>query len=472
MKTIIKLIPITLIIMVIGFISSCEKNNTEIPGVGEAEFSLNLPDELVLKSDIADSNEVVSYHLLVSVEDMNGNQILNNELIPIYQFGTGFISENVELSTGEFRLTKFMVINPSGEVIYATPLEGSPLAYLVDNPLPLNFEIFKGQVTTVIPEVLPVGNYPPGEFGYVNFGIQIIRPLHFYAVCILDNPLIMAPTQLTQAKLTVYAENGWHYTFRLKARVNHLVIRGGSDTYYFILEKEGYETQKMRFSARELKATSWYNPLVLKIPWINYKVLVLQPGPEDGKDAMITNLQPDENFGDYKYFEATYESDSLLTVMRSSRSLIWFDMNQLPKSAIIRKVDLRLFYDHPVPWDSTVFITNPTFDSTGIDPLWYGAVLQQIVEQWEEKEVTWNKQPSSITQNQVYISPFISNCNYIDVNVTRLFIPLDYSNVAANYGMLFKLYPTEVFPGFRFASSDYDVAELRPKLTIYYTLDR
>ncbi len=301
-----------------------------------------------------------------------------------------------------------MVINPSGEVIYATPLEGSPLAYLVNDPLPLNFEIHPLQVTRISPEVLPVGNYPPGEFGYVNFGIQIIKPLHFYAVCILDNPLIMAPTQLTQAKLTIYAENGWHYTFRLQARVNHLVIRGGSDTYFFVLEKEGYETQKMEFSARELRATSWYNPLVLKILWgPGIKMLVLQPGPVEGKDAMITNLEPDTNFGDYKYFEATYLSESPLTVMRSNRSLIWFDMNQVPKSAIIKRIYLRLSYDRPVAWDTTVFNSDPVFDSSGV--VRYGAVLQKIVEQWEEDKVTWNNQPSSIAQNQVYISPLFCN---------------------------------------------------------------
>lgn len=478
MKTLIRLIPITLIILVASVFSSCEKRNTEITGVGEAEFSLNLPDELVLKSSIADSNEVASYHLLVSVEDINGNQILSDELIPIYQFGTGFVSENIELNTGEFKLTKFMVINPSGKVIYATPLEGSPLAYLVDDPLPLDFKIHPDQVTRIRPEVLPVGNYPPGEFGYLNFGLQIITPLHFYVVCILDNPLGMTPSQLTQARLTVYAENGWHYTFKLEARVNHLVIRGGSDIYYFILEKEGYMPQRMKFSARELKATSWYNPLILKIPWGSneYKMLVLQPGPEEGKDAMITNLEPDTNFGDYKYFEATYLSESPLTVMRSNRSLIWFNMNQLPKSAIIKRVYLRLSYDLPVPWDTSIFITDPTLSSTNV--VWYGAVLQQIVEQWEEKDVTWNKQPSSIAVNQVYISPFIRNVNFINVDVTRLFLPVavavDSNTVTPipNYGMLFKLYPTDMFPGFRFASSDYSVASMRPKLTIYYTLDQ
>ena len=252
-----------------------------------------------------------------------------------------------------------------------------------------------------------------------------------------------------------------------KPAINHLIIRGGSDIYYFLLEKEGYLPQKLQFTAAQLRATTKENPLVLKIPWDSnqWKTLILQPGPDDGKDAMISNLDPDKNFGDYKFFEATFISEPVLTVMRSNRSLVWFNLNSLPKSAVIKKVTLQLFYDIPIPWDSNVFITEPVTSS-----LWYGGVLQQIVEPWEENKVTWNTQPKSILANQVFISPFIRNVNFVTVDVTTLFVPVN-DIAAANYGMLFKLWPTEKFPGFRFASSDFADATMRPKLTIYYTIN-
>jgi hypothetical protein len=79
----------------------------------------------------------------------------------------------------------------------------------------------------------------------------------------------MAPIQITQAKLTVFADNGWHYSFNLEAAVNRIVIRGGSEKYIFLLEKEGYTSQNFEFTASELMATSNENPLVLKIPWGN-----------------------------------------------------------------------------------------------------------------------------------------------------------------------------------------------------------
>lgn len=267
MKTLIRLMPIIPVFLgVIGF-SSCEKKNIDNSGWGELEVSLNLPDETSFsKSGTSVDSGMVSYQLMVSIENMEGNLVMSDSLIPLYTFGTGFVSENIELKTGEYKLTKFMIINPSGAVVFAAPITGAPLAYLVNRPLPLPFNIFPDQVTKIVPEVLLVGNQTPDQFGYANFGMQIIKPLHFWAVCILDNPLSMAPTQLTTAKLTVYSENGWHYTFNLEASTNHLIIRGGSSIYYFLLEKEGYKPLKIQFTVRELMATSRDYPLILKIP--------------------------------------------------------------------------------------------------------------------------------------------------------------------------------------------------------------
>ncbi len=72
--------------------------------------------------------------------------------------------------------------------------------------------------------------------------------------------------------------------------------------------------------------------------------------------------------------------------------------------------------------------------------------------------------------NQVFISPFIRNVNFIDIDVTRIFVQPKNTDpvVYPNYGMLFKLVPEDRWKGFRFASSDHANAALRPKLTVYY----
>jgi len=451
----------------LSVVFSCENRMNDSTGKGKAEFALNMPEGTAKSSSAtAQDSGITSYHVMITVEDLDGIPVLTDFLVPVYAFGAGFTSENVELEAGNFNLTRFFVINPSGAVIYASPLEGSPLAYLVNDPLPLKFTIRPDQVTSVTPEVLLVGDQTPSQFGYASFGIQIVKPLDFWTVCILDCPMCMSPVRFTTARLTVYAADGWHYTFNLDANLNHLIVRGNSRLYKFLLEKEGYTSQTLAFTAEQLLASSKENPIILKIPFENqWNTLELQPGPDNGKDAMVSNLEPDRNFGDHKYFEATFLSEPVLTVMRSNRSMIWFDRNALPKSAIIKKVTLQLFYDLPVPFD-TAYLTN-TYPSPGV--VWYGGVLQQIVEPWEEGKVTWNTQPKTIEANQVYISPFIRNVNFIIVDVTTLFVPVQ-EVAAPNYGMLFRLWPGERFPGFRFASSDFPVVTMRPKLTIYYTI--
>jgi len=469
MKALIKLLLSFLIPLAVIGIWSCENRNDDFTGKGKAEFSLSMPDDGAKSSSGSSLDSgIMSYHIMVSIEDMDGNSVISDSLIPVYAFGTGFTSENVELQSGDYNLTKFLVINPTGTVIYASPVEGSPLAYLVNDPLPLSFSIRAGLVTTVGPEVLLVGDQTPGQFGYANFGMQVVKPLGFWTICILDCPMCMRPTELTTAKLSVFANNGWHYTFKLEAALNHLIIRGGSEVYYFLLEKEGYMPQKLRFTGAELRATTKENPLVLKIPWDSnqWQTLILQPGPAEGKDALISNLDGDKNFGDYKYFEATFITEPILTVMRSNRSLIWFNLNALPTSAVIRRVTLQLTYDLPVPFDPS-YITDID-PSTGL--IRYGGVLQQIIEPWEEDKVTWNTQPKTTEANQVFISPFNLNVNFITVDVTRLFVPIN-EIAAANYGMFFKLWPTERFPGFRFASSDFPDERMRPRLTVYYTIN-
>jgi hypothetical protein len=468
MKNSGRLLLLILAIPSIIALNSCDKKVSSDSNVkGMAEFSFNLTNQVAnAKSGTTDSG-MVSYQLMVSISDLNGNPVMTDKMIPVYTFGSGFISEKIEIKAGEYNLTKFIVIDPSGQVVFASPVEGSPLAYITNDPLPIYFNIMPDQVTSIVPEVIVVGNYTPRDFGYANFGVQIIQPLEFYAICYLDNPLIMAPTQITDAKLTIYSSDGWSFSFDLKPEVNHLIIRGGSEFYTFVLEKDGYATQTFQFSAGELKNATKENPLGLKIPWgPQYNILELQPGPEVGMDAMISNLDPDKNFGDYKYFETTFLSEPVLTVMRSNRSLIYFNMDSLPKSAIIQKVTLRLTYDLPIPFDSTYIKPDP---STGV--ALYGAVLQQIIEPWDEHKVTWNTQPKTTDFNQVFIYPFTLNTNMIEVDVTGLFVNPS-ASILPNWGMLFRLWPDDSFPGFRFASSDYAEPYMRPKLIIHYTVIR
>ena len=468
MKTFVKIMLPAIFLLPATIFHSCENNTSESQGTGLAEFSVEISSGVSDNSAKGDDPVITTMHVMISVEDIAGNKVLTDKLIPLYSFGTGLLSENIEIPSGDFKLIKFVVIDAEGKVLYAAPLAGSAMAYLSKNPLPLKFHIEAGQVTRLSPELLEVVGTTPDKFGYLSFGLQLVNPVELWTYCTIDNPLSAAASIImTSAKVTIFTTDGWRNTFYLTDKVNKLLIRGGSEIYNFLVEKEGYLPLKYQFTAAQIKASTQENPIVLKIPFDSQlKLLVLQPGPEEGIDAMISNLDADKNFGGHKYFEATFLSEPVLAVMRSNRSLIYFNTSSIPEKAIIRRVVLTLWYEIPIPFDNSFMYLVNTLPGPGIE--WFGAAFQKITEPWEETKVTWNTQPRTTETGQVFLAPFVKNANVIEADVSRLFIPAKDVYIPS-YGIMFRLWPADKFPGFRFASSDYPVAAMRPRLTIYYS---
>ncbi|MCK7472266.1 MAG: hypothetical protein MZU95_17030 [Desulfomicrobium escambiense] len=101
------------------------------------------------------------------------------------------------------------------------------------------------------------------------------------AVAGFSNPEIMAPIRVLEGKLTISNNSGWMYTFKLAAAPNHLVIRGGSEIYTFLLEAETYPPKKMQFTAKQLMAGyKGQGRLILNIhPGTGSLTMSFQPGP-------------------------------------------------------------------------------------------------------------------------------------------------------------------------------------------------
>lgn len=458
-----------ILILFAGLAQSCEKKD-ELKG--KVDFSIALSEDVLKKSmqndSINENGDPVqiydTWHMLVSAISEDGLYVLEDELIPLYAFGSGFMSEKIELETGKYQLVKFMVVAPNGEVIYAAPIEGSAKAFLVNDPLPVDFVIRADQTNHVSPEVLPTGNSNPQEFGYASFGFQVVQPIIVYVMVVDDNPIYMRPSSSIPAILSFSARDGWSHTYKIEAGINKILVKSGYDYFKVLVENPDYPSYSGQINIKELWNSSEDNPVIFYLGQESYNTLTLQPGPDEGKDAMITDLNPMENFGNHPYFEASFITEPVLTVMRTKRSLIDFDLNDLPKSARIESVMLTLTFETPI-WDS----------------LWEGLdnymlidrqlVLQQIVEPWSEEKVNWDNQPETVSANQVFIPLWDElSTNLRTYDVTSLFVP--YQEIAApNYGMMLKLALDNSYPGgWQFASSDYDIPQMRPRLTIKYSL--
>jgi hypothetical protein len=466
------------------FLTSCEKL-FEAEQEGILKLSLLVDQQDNLKAALNDSNTFNSHYLIVSVVNENGEVVMDDERLDLYNFGGQWITKEIRLKTGSYELTKFLVVDPLGNVLYATPIEGSPKAYLVNDPLPVRFEIMKDQVTSVVPEVLAVLESPPEEFGYVTFSYSIVKPLDFFIGVYIEYPTPMPPILLTDAILTVMVDSLWWHTFELEPIINKVTIRDGYRCYVLIIEKEGYNTVKLRVPREELLNTSPENPLLVGLTSDYIHVLILQPGPEDGQDAMISRNYPEQNFGNHIFFEAISNQPWIGTETECpllTRSLIQWDLNQLPKSAIIQKAILTLYYPQiwidPVTSDSVRNFYEGWGDSTIISDNHPCAVLQKIISPWEEYTVTWSDQPETTEEGQVLVPMkyYIMGTDCVNCFAPPISEEIDVTSLLTNpsgtarYGMMFKLLKEEYPQWFRFTSSDFKEPKLWPKLEVYYTL--
>jgi hypothetical protein len=482
-----------LAVLPIFFISSCEQH-PEVTQEGTLELGVAL-DQLdgQLKSALADSGAVRAIAVVISVANENGELVLDHERLELYNFGGHWITKEIRLKVGHYQVMKFLVVDWQGMVFLATPVEGSTMAYLVDNPLPFPFNIKKDEITRVSPEILALNDEPPEAFGYATFGYNVVRTLDFFVAVYIDDPRIMAPAMFTDAKLTVMIDSVWKHSFILEARVNRVTLRDSHLDYVLIVNKEGFALKELMVSREELLKTSPDNPLLIGLPVEDMHVLVLQPGPDEGKDAMISRSLPGDNFGKFPFFEATAVSPVTSDVQHKlTRSLIGFDLNQLPKSAIIERAVLTLYY--PVyDYADTVYPVNSAnggqtgrYTLTGSWPVEPLAVLQRVISPWQENEVTWENQPETNTEGQVFIPRIYyitdAGCNCIvtpvseTVDVTTLLTP-DAAG-AMPHGMMLKLVKEEYPDWLRFTSSDFEMLTINhqmpakhwPKLEIYYSL--
>ena len=189
----------------------------------------------------------------------------------------------------------------------------------------------------------------------------------------------------------------------------------------------------------------------------NDNCITLRPSGDEGKDALISSLEKSKNRGVYPDFVAmswTVSGDPV-----DYRSLIEFDLSNIPSGAVINSADLSL-YSHDSPGLGSHSTTSGSNES----------VLSRITSSWEENSVTWNNQPTTTIENQVFLSESSSSTqDYLNIDVTDLIEDMiaDPSN---SHGFLLKLLNEQHYRSLVFAASDHSDSGLHPKLEICYSI--
>lgn len=219
------------------------------------EFALGIKEARRLSAASARSLGLESATaIVVSIVDSTGTRIYDSKQVALYNFNGDFLSHPLSLQPGSYRLTQFLVINGSGQVLYATPAEGAPLAHLVADPLPVSFNVSKDAVTTVRPEVLSTAAREPQDFGYASFGVHVVEALDFLVAAFVYDSATRALV-LTTASIEVADEGGRVlYAGLLQALTNRVSVPAGRGQYRVTVTKPGHERYRRTFTSAELAA--------------------------------------------------------------------------------------------------------------------------------------------------------------------------------------------------------------------------
>jgi hypothetical protein len=154
------------------FAIACDRDDAINKETGRVTFSFS-------KKEITGGRTQISgtpTSIVVNVENAAGNIVLESKKLQLLGFGDNYITENVALEVGAYKITSFIVLNENNQAIYATPVAGSPKAEFVSTPLPIAFAIGDGNATTLRPEVIEVESTDsPESFGYLSFGFEIVQ---------------------------------------------------------------------------------------------------------------------------------------------------------------------------------------------------------------------------------------------------------------------------------------------------------
>ena len=188
------------------------------------------------------------------------------------------------------------------------------------------------------------------------------------------------------------------------------------------------------------------------------QTLTLQPDALTGKDAMIHGLNTltNNNFGnDEEFLIAAWTWSG---VAGATRSIIEFDLSQIPANSTISNAKLSL-YARDVDAGSGFHS-----DLSGSNDFY----IKRITSNWSESTVTWNTMPSTSSTNCLSV-PGTSNPqqDYLDIDVTLLVkdMLLDMNH---SFGFMMQLQNENYYRKMNFCSTDHINQNLHPKLVITY----
>jgi hypothetical protein len=186
--------------------------------------------------------------------------------------------------------------------------------------------------------------------------------------------------------------------------------------------------------------------------------MTVTPDNSERGDAVFSLIVPDNNYGkleDIHIYSWTQGGE-----LNVNRVLIDFDLSKMPTTAIIDSAFLSLYFNPTSAYNKV----GGNKGNQGQDSI----IIQRVISNWNEKEVTWNKQPESTIENQVKIAKKKeTRADYENIDITKIIQDI-VKNDNGRYGIMIRHKDEVPYNVVFFASSNHPNKQLHPTLRIYY----
>lgn len=266
-----------------------------------------------------------------------------------------------------------------------------------------------------------------------------------------NQPSTTTVNQVNVAQSTSDTQN--YLNINVKALVQDIRDNTASSGGFMLqLQDETPYANVLLASSDNADSTLW--PQLVVTYYTTDSCFILRPDGDQGKDAEIGSILPDNNFGNsQKISPYAWTQNGELNIVRG---LMEFDLSNIASNATITDAKLSLYYNNNHP--------NPT-QHNGENAFW----IRRIISPWEENQVTWNNQPNTTYTNQVSVPKSTSATqDYPDIDITSLVQDL-ISNNTSSYGFMLLLQKESPYANVLFGSSDNVDTALRPKMKVCYS---
>ncbi|MBT1702695.1 hypothetical protein KK060_05350 [Fulvivirgaceae bacterium PWU20] len=249
------------LLCIVCLLTSC---TDDAPISNKPEGTLNF---IVEKTNSAESGRLLSSDslksVLISIRDEKGVLVYDRLQIDLISFGGGYKIEPLALKAGNYQLIEFVALNKDGVATYAVPKEGSTLAHLVADPLPINFKIAANAITEVNVEVVKVEEDNKDLFGYTVLSFNIVKTFSFNIAVFTYNKLSQT-FELSNANLIVKNGGSTIINQYLQNVTNKIYLKDQSGNYTLNVAKQGYAAHQRQFPLDELKQYA-NSPMVITL---------------------------------------------------------------------------------------------------------------------------------------------------------------------------------------------------------------